>query len=115
MRTISIRLDDRTDALLLAHCRRHGLTQTDVVKAAIEQLAGRHRRTPAELAAELGLIGGFRSVEGDLALNHSQRVKERLQAKRLRESVPPPQGAEAALAASPLASSRPRRNTVAAG
>lgn len=90
MRTISIRLDDHTDAVLTEHCRRHGLTQTDAIKTAIEQLAGQHRPTPAELAAELGLIGGFRSAEGDLAQNHSQRVKERLRAKRAAESMPAP-------------------------
>ena len=89
MRTISIRLDDHTDAVLTEHCQRHGLTQTGAIKAAIEQLAGRHRPTPAELAAELGLVGGFRSTEGDLAENHSQRVKERLRAKRVRDSVAP--------------------------
>jgi len=96
MRTISIRLDDRTDALLAEHCQRHGLTQTDAVKAAIEQLAGQSRPTPAGLAAELGLIGGFRSSEGDLAENHSQRVKQRLRAKRALESLPPPQPPAAA-------------------
>lgn len=86
MRTISIRLDDHTDAVLTAYCERHGLTQTSALKAAIEHLAEAHRPTPAELAAQFGLIGGFRSAEGDLAENHSQRVKERLRAKRERES-----------------------------
>lgn len=90
MRTISIRLDDQSDAVLTAHCQRHGLTQTDAIKAAIEQLAAHAKPTPAELAAELGLIGGFSSAEGDLALNHSQRVKERLRAKRTVEATPPP-------------------------
>ena len=104
MRTISIRLDDHTDAVLTAHCQRHGLTQTDAIKAAIELLAGRHKPTPAELAAELGLIGGFRSTEGDLARGHSQRVKERLRAKRTRESVPSPT-AKPTVARTP----RPRR------
>src|SRR5437016_478703 len=89
MRTISIRLDDHIDAMLTEHCQRHGLTQTGAIKAAIEQLAGQHKTTPAELAAELGLVGGFRSNEGDLAQNHSQRVKERLRAKRERDSVLP--------------------------
>lgn len=88
MRTISVRLDADTDATLTAHCQRHGMTQTDAIKAAIEQLAGQHQPTPAELAAELGLIGGFRSGQGDLARNHGLRVKERLRAKRARDSVP---------------------------
>ena len=90
MRTISIRLDDHTDAVLTEHCQRHGLTQTDAVKAAIGQLAGQDKPTPAALAAELGLIGGFRSRQGDLAQNHSQRVKEKLRAKRAREAMPSP-------------------------
>ena len=89
MRTISIRLDDQSDAVLTAHCQRHGLTQTDAIKAAIEQLAAHAKPTPAELAAELGLIGSFSSAEGDLALNHSQRVKERLRAKRAVDAMPP--------------------------
>lgn len=81
MRTISIRLDEHSNAALIAHCVRYGLTQTDAIKAAITQLSSQHRPTPAALAAELGLIGGFRSEQGDLAANHSQRVKERLRAK----------------------------------
>lgn len=90
MRTISIRLDDQTDLLLKAHCQRHGLTQSDAIKAAIELLACKHKPTPAELAAALGRIGGFRSGQGDLAANHSQRVKERLRAKRMRQSMSMP-------------------------
>lgn len=96
MRTISIRLDDRTDAVLTAFCERHGLTQTSALKAAIEHLAEQQRPTPAELAAQLGLIGAFRSDEADLALNHSQRVKERLRAKRARDSMPAPAAAKPA-------------------
>ena len=108
MRTISIRLDDHSDALLTEHCQRYGLTQTDAIKAAIEQLAGQHRRTPAELASELGLIGGFGSAEGDLALNHSQRIKERLRARAARDAMPLPADDASAPAA------KPRRPRVAA-
>ena len=88
MRTISFRLDDRTDSLLKAHSQRHGLTQTDAIKLAIEQMATRHRPTPAELAAEVGLIGGFRSGVPDLARNRARYIKERLLAQRARDSVP---------------------------
>jgi hypothetical protein len=91
MRTISVRLDDRTDAVLTTYCERHGMTQTDAVKAAIEHLTQTGRPTPAELAEQLGLIGGFSSDgSSDLAAKHSQRVKERLRAKLARESVPAP-------------------------
>ena len=59
--------------------------------------ADQDRASPYELAAELGLIGGFRSAEGNLARNHSQHIEERLRAKRERESLPV-QEAEAAAA-----------------
>ena len=90
MRTISIRLDDRTDALFRAFCERLGLSQTDALKAAIEQLAEQHRPSPAELAGQLGLIGGFKSGLGDLAVNHSQHLKQRLRARLQRESMAVP-------------------------
>jgi len=82
MRTISIRLDAHTDGLLSAYCKRHEVTQTDALKAAIEHLAGAARPRPAELAQQLGLIGAFRSAEGDLGAQHSQRVKQRLRERR---------------------------------
>jgi hypothetical protein len=87
MRTISLRLDDRTDAILTAYCERHGLTQTAALKAAIDHLAGARRPTPAELAGELGLIGASRSAEGDLGARHSARLKERLRAKLERDTA----------------------------
>ena len=90
MRTISIRLDDRSDTTLTAFCERYGLTQTNALKAAIERLADAPRPTPAELAAQLGLIGAFRSGETDLGENHSLRVKERLRAKHQRDSMAAP-------------------------
>lgn len=90
MRSISLRLDDDTDSMLTAHCRSQGLTQTDAIKIAIQQLAGQHRATPAEIAAELGLIGGFSSAAGDLSRNHAQRVKETLGARLDRDARPLP-------------------------
>jgi len=90
MRTISIRLDDHTDAVFRAFCERHGLSQTNALKAAIEQLAERHKPSPAELAAQMGLIGSFRSGVGDLAVNHSQQVKQRLRAKLRRNTLATP-------------------------
>ena len=96
MRTISIRLDDHTDALFRAFCERHGVSQTNALKAAIEQLSERHRASPAELAAHIGLIGSFRSGEGDLAANHSRRLKQRLRAKLLRDTQTVPRARAAA-------------------
>ena len=90
MRTISLRLDDRTDAALTAYCTQHRLTQTDAVKAAIAHLVEAQRPTPAELAARFGLIGGFRSGVGDLGQNHSQHLKQRLRTKLNKDSVAAP-------------------------
>ena len=88
MRTISVRLDDATDTLLSAYCRRHGLTQTEAVKAAIEQLAQRHKPRPAELAAKFGLIGAYDSGDPDLGARHADRIKTVLQRKARQDSVP---------------------------
>ncbi len=81
VRTISIRLDDRTDALFRLFCERLGVSQTDALKAAIEHLAEQQRPSPAELATQLGLIGSFRSGQADRAVEHSREVKRRLRAK----------------------------------
>jgi len=79
MRTISVRLDDKTDAQLRSVCERTGLSQTDAVKAGIAALAERPAaRKPSDLARELGLIGCFESDVDDLGTNHSKYVKEKL-------------------------------------
>ena len=88
MRTISFRLDEHTDALLSAFCQRHGVTQTEALKAAIAGLASTERVHPAELARDLGLIGSFRSAEGDLGEQHSRHLEQRLREKLARESGP---------------------------
>lgn len=92
MRTISLRLDDATDAALIAYCQRHGLTQTHAVRDAIHHLvqaeAQPARPTPAELAEQLGLIGAFRSTEGDLGEQHAAHLKARLRARHQRDSGP---------------------------
>jgi hypothetical protein len=90
MRTISVRLDDHTDAVLTAYCERHGLTQTSALKAAIEHLAEARRPTPAELAVQFGLVGGFRSGDGSPAENHSRHMRERLRARRESDSITAP-------------------------
>ena len=87
MRTISMRLDDHTDAMLTAYCVQHAVSQTEAVKAAIVHLAQAQRPTPAALAQQLGLIGGFDSGAGDLAENHSQHLKQRLRARLDRDAM----------------------------
>lgn len=89
MRTISLRLDDATDAALLAYCQQRGLTQTDAVKSAILHLVATQRPSPAALAEHMGLIGAFRSTEGDLGENHAQHLKSRLRQRLARDSGTP--------------------------
>jgi hypothetical protein len=105
MRTISLRLDDVTANLLLAYCEQHGLTQTDAIKQAIEQLGQQQpRQTPSALAAELGLIGSFSSGRGDLSRSVDRLLRERLADKRRRDSEAPPKSpAPAARRRSPAA------------
>ena len=108
MRTISLRLDDHTDAALTAYCALHRLSQTDAVKAAISHLVEAQRATPAELAAKFGLIGSFRSGIGDLAQNHSAHLKQQLRAKFDQDSVAAPAPTPA-----PAPAPSPRRRVTA--
>jgi len=78
MRTISVRLDGASDAQLRAVCQRTGMSQTDAVKAGIAALAERPTVSPYELAKQLGLIGAADTGPGDLGLNHSKYIKEKL-------------------------------------
>jgi hypothetical protein len=78
MRTISVRLDSKTDAQLRSVCERDGLSQTDAVKAGIAALAEKRASDPYARARELGLIGAFASEHGDLGRNHSRYIKEKL-------------------------------------
>jgi len=81
MRTLSVRLDDQTDALLRAFRSHTGQTQSDAVKAGIAALAAT-TDSPAQLAEALGLAGCFDSGVGDLGRNHSQRLREKLAGKQ---------------------------------
>lgn len=75
MRTVSVRLDDASEATLEYLCQTLGLSQTDVLKAGLALLQ-HQRQSPASLAESLGLVGCF---EGDQkARDHSDRLKQKL-------------------------------------
>jgi hypothetical protein len=87
VRTISLHLDDATDARLRQICARTRQSQTEAIKAAIMAFPDREGPTPAESAAELGLIGAFDSGVGDLGRNHASHLRARLAAKHLHDQV----------------------------
>ena len=64
MRTVSIRLDEATDARLRQIRARTGHSQTEAIKAAIAAFAEREEPAPAQSAAALDLIGCFDSGDG---------------------------------------------------
>ncbi|NMQ21103.1 CopG family transcriptional regulator [Candidatus Competibacter phosphatis] len=84
MRTVSIRLDEATDARLRQIRARTGQSQTEVIKAAIAAFAEREEPAPAQSAAALDLIGCFDSGVGDLGRNHARHLRAQLAAKHRR-------------------------------
>jgi len=82
MRTISLRLDAESDAMLQGLCDRLDATQTDVVRQALEVLSDSVTPTPGVLGMELGLVGVFASGGRGNAAGHSDVVKARLAAQR---------------------------------
>ena len=101
MRTISVRLDAVTDALLRQICARTEQSQTEVIKTAIAALAEREDPTPAETAAAMGLIGCFDSGAGDLGRHHARHLRARLTAKRHRVQIVDRHGPLGGLVGSP--------------
>ncbi len=64
MRTISVRLDDGSEARLDNLCQTLGLSQSEVIKAGLALLQ-QQSTSPAALAERLGLVGSFSSATAD--------------------------------------------------
>ncbi len=77
MRTISVRLDDASEARLEGLCQQLGLSQTDVVKAGLELLQ-HQRQSPAALAESLDLVGCFACGDPTGARDHAARLRQKL-------------------------------------
>lgn len=75
MRTVSIRLDDASEATLEHLCQTLGLSQTDVLKAGLVLLQ-HQRQSPAALAESLGLVGCFNG--SGQAREHAVLLKQKL-------------------------------------
>jgi Arc/MetJ-type ribon-helix-helix transcriptional regulator len=96
MRTISVRLDDGSEARLDNLCQTLGLSQSDVVKAALALLQ-QQSISPAALAERLGLVGSFSSATADNGTTsrgrgHAALLRQKLrqQHKRDRQARPQP-------------------------
>jgi hypothetical protein len=81
-RTISVLLDEGSEARLDSLCQALGLSQTEVVKAGLELLQ-RQSASPAALAERLGLIGSFSSggphgASTSRGRDHSAQLRRKL-------------------------------------
>jgi len=95
MRTISVRLDDGSEARLDSLCKTLGLSQTEVVKAGLELLQ-RQSASPAALAERLGLIGSFSSGDPGSASNsrgrgHSAQLRQKLSQQHAQQRLSQPE------------------------
>ena len=88
MRTISVRLDDGSEARLDSLCQSLGLSQTEVVKAGLVSLQ-RQSASPAALAERLGLIGGFSSATPGSTTSRSGDVLAHQMGQRPQHGVLP--------------------------
>lgn len=85
MKMLSVRLDDAEAAALKALCEQTGLTQSELIKRSIAELARGKltARRPAELARELGLVGSFDGPR-DLAAKSRRYLRRALREKTSR-------------------------------
>jgi Arc/MetJ-type ribon-helix-helix transcriptional regulator len=95
MRTISVRLDDSSEAKLDSLCQSLGLSQTEVVKAGLELLQ-QQSTSPAALAEGLGLIGSFSSAaQGSESTSrgrdHSALLRQKLSRQQSQQRLSGPQ------------------------
>ena len=95
MRTISVRLDDGSEARLDSLCQTLGLSQAEVVKAGLDLLQ-QHSTSAAALAEGLGLIGSFSSAaqESDTTSrgrDHSALLRQKLSRQQSQQRLSRPQ------------------------
>ncbi len=91
MRTISVCLDDSSEARLQSLCQSLGLSQTEDIKAGLELLQ-RQTASSAALANRLGLIGSFSSAPPGAATTSGGRDHSSLLRQKLRGQLRQQQG-----------------------
>lgn len=84
--SLTVRLDPELERELEGYCHETRRTKTDVVTDLLRDfLADRlPRKTPYQLAEEVGLIGSFEGGPPDLAENAKHYAKQAIRAKHSR-------------------------------
>jgi predicted transcriptional regulator len=85
--TLTVRLDPELERQLESYCKKRRQTKTEVLTRLLRDhlaAASERRKTPYQLARELGLIGAIASGKRDLGRNHKRYLREMLRAKHHR-------------------------------
>jgi hypothetical protein len=82
MKVLSVRLTDTDQAVLEKVSAATGKSQTEVIKEALHLYAKQApAKSPAELARQFGLVGGF-AGPADLAENARRYLRKRIRVRR---------------------------------
>jgi hypothetical protein len=82
--TLSVRLDEETEARLRRLLEQRGDSLSAFVRAAILEKLEREGKKPTPYDLGKHLFGRFKSGKGDLAENHSKYFKDAMRAKHRR-------------------------------
>ncbi len=84
--TLTVKLPEEVEREFEIHCRTNRITKSEVVTQLLRQYLAvkAPRRSPFELAMEMGLVGALDDAPRDLAKRHSTHVKRAINGKRSR-------------------------------
>jgi Arc/MetJ-type ribon-helix-helix transcriptional regulator len=82
--TVTVRLDEETEAKVRRLIEQKGGSLSDFVRAAIAEKLAREAGKPTPYELGKHLFGRYRSGLGDLAENHKKYFKEKMRAKHRR-------------------------------
>lgn len=83
--TLTVKLPEDLERAFEIHCKLRRLTKSEVVTKLLAQYLALQapRKTPRQIAREVGLLKGFQGPP-DLAANRKRYLREALRAKRAR-------------------------------
>ena len=82
--TVTVRLDEETEAKVRRLIEQKGGSLSDFVRAAIAEKLAREAGKPTPYELGKHVFGRYRSGLGDLASNHKKYFKEKMRAKHRR-------------------------------